>query len=98
MCIKIDKKNPISRALKVILIFKCCKTTGDSRLELARILQKNTGAGHEHSGNARLVRNIIERAVRRQAVRLMKKEHLTREDLILLMREDISELEFKGIS
>lgn len=29
---------------------------------------------HEHSGNARLVRNMIERAIRRQAVRLLEQK------------------------
>ncbi len=45
---------------------------------------------HEHSGNARLVRNMIERAIRRQAVRLLEqKGELSREDLMLITREDI---------
>lgn len=43
------------------------------------------------SGNARTVRNIIEQAIRRQAVRLLNKAVLTREDLILLEPEDLSE-------
>ncbi|OPZ70847.1 MAG: hypothetical protein BWY80_01433 [Firmicutes bacterium ADurb.Bin456] len=45
---------------------------------------------HEHSGNARLVRNMIERSIRRQAVRLLEqKGDLSREDLILIKKEDI---------
>jgi stage V sporulation protein K len=45
---------------------------------------------HEHSGNARLVRNMIERAIRRQAVRLLEqKGDLSREDLMLIIREDM---------
>jgi len=69
----------------------------EGRMELARILERNTGVGHEHSGNARLVRNIIERAIRRQAVRLIRKEKITREELIILTREDISENEFRPV-
>ncbi|MHB9093319.1 MAG: AAA family ATPase [Eubacteriales bacterium] len=60
-----------------------------AREALKRILELRTGKGYEHSGNARLVRNIIEKAMRRQAVRLVKKGDLTREDLILIMEEDI---------
>ncbi|WP_347490966.1 AAA family ATPase [Desulfoscipio sp. XC116] len=44
---------------------------------------------HEHNGNARLVRNLIERAMRVQAVRLMDRRGITREDLMALSREDI---------
>lgn len=44
---------------------------------------------HEHSGNARLVRNLIERAIRRQAVRLIhRRENLSREELMAIARED----------
>jgi len=44
---------------------------------------------HEQNGNARLVRNLIERAMRVQAVRLMDQQEITREDLLLLNRDDI---------
>jgi len=44
---------------------------------------------HEHSGNARLVRNLIERAIRRQAVRLLQKNcELSRDDLMVIKKED----------
>lgn len=43
-----------------------------------------------HSGNARLVRNLIERAIRRHAVRLKDKQVCTIEDLMTLMREDFT--------
>ncbi|KAB3534045.1 AAA family ATPase [Alkaliphilus pronyensis] len=42
-----------------------------------------------HSGNARLVRNIIEKAIRRQAVRLSNRENCTITDLMMLAREDL---------
>ena len=45
---------------------------------------------HVHSGNARLVRNLIERAIRRQAVRLLQNEsELSRSDLMAIKREDL---------
>lgn len=65
--------------------------TDGARKALKRIVELKTGKGHEHSGNARLVRNIIEKAMRRQAVRLVKKNEITRDDLILIEEADIEE-------
>lgn len=65
--------------------------TEGARKALKRIVELKTGKGHEHSGNARLVRNIIEKAMRRQAVRLVKKNELTRDDLIIIEQADIEE-------
>jgi stage V sporulation protein K len=65
--------------------------TDGARKALKRIIELKTGKGHEHSGNARLVRNIIEKAMRRQAVRLVNKNEITREDLILIEEADIEE-------
>lgn len=42
-------------------------------------------------GNARLVRNIIERAIRKQAVRVLNKINITKEDLITIDSIDIRE-------
>jgi len=67
----------------------------DYRLDLAArarlefLLTRRAEPGNEHSGGARLVRNIMERAIRRQAVRLVEKQHLSREELMLIRREDI---------
>lgn len=45
---------------------------------------------HEHSGNARMVRNVIEKAIRRQAARLVRKNcALSRDDLMTIVREDL---------
>ena len=40
-------------------------------------------------GNARYVRNMIEKSIRNQAVRLMKKQHVTKEELMTLRSEDL---------
>lgn len=40
-------------------------------------------------GNARYVRNMIEQSIRHQAVRLLQKRILNREDLMTLQREDL---------
>jgi len=63
--------------------------TAGAREELRLILERETRK-HEHSGNARLVRNLIERAIRRQAVRLVGMSELHRTQLLTLTREDVS--------
>jgi stage V sporulation protein K len=63
--------------------------TAGAREELRLTLERETRK-HEHSGNARLVRNLIERAIRRQAVRLVGSTNSHRSELLTLTREDIS--------
>lgn len=46
----------------------------------------------ENFGNARTIRNIIEKAIRRQAVRLIAKSNTTRQDLILIEPGDLTEV------
>ncbi len=70
------------------------RLTVDARLELRRILSDQLLHGHEHSGNARLVRNIIEKSIRRQAVRLFKKVEVSRDDLLTIIPVDFREGEF----
>jgi stage V sporulation protein K len=59
-----------------------------ARDELRLIIEAKSKK-HQHNGNARLVRNIIERSMRRQAVRLIDKQDITREDLMTITREDL---------
>lgn len=59
-----------------------------AREELRLILEKEA-ATHRHNGNARLVRNFIEKSIRQQAVRLVGKREVTREELMTITREDI---------
>lgn len=59
------------------------------REEMVKILDSQTRR-HEHSGNARLVRNLIERAMRHQAVRLVGGKNISREDLMTINKEDLS--------
>ncbi|HHV56675.1 MAG TPA: AAA family ATPase [Firmicutes bacterium] len=58
-----------------------------AREELLRQLQVTHN--FRHSGNARLVRNIIERAIRRQAVRLAGQISLSRDQLMAIERVDL---------
>jgi len=57
--------------------------------ELEKILRREVLGGHRYNGNARLVRNIIERAMRRQALRLVSKKNLSRRDLMSIEKEDL---------
>lgn len=59
-----------------------------AREELRFVLERETVA-HRHNGNARLVRNFIENSIRQQAVRLVKKKEITREELTIITREDV---------
>lgn len=46
-------------------------------------------SSHTNFANARLVRNMIEKAIRKQAVRLLKKRHYSTDDLMLITVKDI---------
>ena len=65
-------------------------------LRLRRLLQVRAHAG-PYSGNARWVRNLIERAVRRQAVRLVRRRRLTRDDLITLEASDFEDVKAPSV-
>ena len=66
-------------------------TEGASR-RLHDILEQKIRSGDPHLGNARMVRNLIERAIRRQAVRLVRRPHVSRNDLVLITEADIEEV------
>lgn len=61
----------------------------EAEQQLERLLRRQVLNGTAQFGNARLVRNIIETAVRRQALRLVNRPRLSREDLMLLRAEDL---------
>ena len=49
--------------------------------------------GHSDSrGNARTIRNMIEKAIRKQAVRLISNKQITRDDLMLIEPDDLLEV------
>lgn len=50
---------------------------------------------HPYAGNARLVRNMAEKAIRKQAVRLFKKPNSTRDELIQILPVDLTVEEIK---
>jgi hypothetical protein len=63
-----------------------------TRLALIRMLLPPVNRNEDNFGNARTVRNIIEKALRRQAVRLVAKGSLTREDLMVIEPDDLPEV------
>ena len=64
-----------------------------TRLALLRMLALPVSRDGGDFGNARTVRNIIEKALRRQAVRLVAQGNLTREQLMLIEPGDLPEVE-----
>jgi hypothetical protein len=67
--------------------------TVPTRLALLKLLTPPAGRSEENFGNARTVRNLIEKALRRQAVRLVAKTSLTREELMAIEPSDLPEVE-----
>ena len=63
----------------------------DVRKRLVEALAGGAGEVERPQGNARFVRNLIERTVRRQAVRLVSRKDCTREDLMTIERQDFEE-------
>lgn len=63
--------------------------SSEAGLALKNIVTLALQKAYEYNGNARLVRNIIEKAIRLQAVRLLEEESWTKEELILIKAEDI---------
>ncbi|HCC33682.1 MAG TPA: stage V sporulation protein K [Clostridiales bacterium] len=63
----------------------------EAHQELARRLEGewSRAGGPDNAGNARLVRNLIEQAMRRQASRLLAQERIMREDLLTITRADL---------
>lgn len=66
--------------------------TVQARLALLRMLNPPANSDDDNFGNARTVRNIIEKALRRQAVRLVAKTSLTREELMIIEPGDLPEV------
>ena len=56
---------------------------------LHKHLQEQINEKQPNFSNARLVRNIVERAIRRQALRLVDKRLYSRDELMLIHREDL---------
>ncbi|MHB8126841.1 MAG: AAA family ATPase [Desulfitobacteriaceae bacterium] len=61
----------------------------ETKETLRRVLQ-NLLHSHPYAGNARLIRNLVEKMIRKQAVRLFQRPSSSREELIQILPEDLS--------
>lgn len=59
-----------------------------AKLAFKRMLQDMCSV-HPYEGNARMVRNIVEKAIRKQAVRLYGRKDLSRNDLMSIIEADL---------
>nr|WP_242854350.1 AAA family ATPase [Oxobacter pfennigii] len=73
---------------KIMVEKRQYKLSPDAIRRIRAILDSKSQSNDYRLGNARLVRNIVEAAIRKQAVRLVNKPNISREDLISLKGED----------
>jgi stage V sporulation protein K len=66
--------------------------SSEAKMVLLRTLNAPPYCKTEIFGNARAIRNLIEKGIRRQAVRLITKPHISREELMLLSASDLTEV------
>jgi len=64
------------------------RLSAEAERTLSDLVAKKLAEGTRNAGNARLVRNVIEAAIRRQAVRLVPQPELTRDELMTIESED----------
>ena len=62
-----------------------------ARMKLEVILREYIAFGYLQTGNARMVRNMIEKSIRKQAYRLVSQNALSRDNLITISADDICE-------
>ena len=95
--IKIEFKDyTLNELIKISKIFvekREYKMSTDAKKKITLLLQKKIENSDYRMGNARLVRNIVEMAIRKQAVRLVDKKVISRDDLITLKGEDFFDVE-----
>ena len=81
--------NELLQIAKIMLSQRQYHMTEEAEEKLFNYIEKNVVLGHRYSGNARLVRNLIEKAIRQQAVRLMPIANTTREQLLTIEAIDL---------
>lgn len=86
------EKNELMEIAEQICKKREYRLSTEARATLLKLLTPPPAGSDTHFGNARAARNIIEKAIRRQAVRLISKSQLTREDLMILETADMTEV------
>ncbi|MCF6093120.1 stage V sporulation protein K [Microaerobacter geothermalis] len=66
------------------------KLSPKAKFMLKKQIQKEIDDSYHHFSNARFVRNIIEKSIRNQAVRLIREKNQSREDLMMITPQDIN--------
>lgn len=67
--------------------------TGRSRWRLQQVLMEFSRSKHPYSGNARFVRNLVEKSIRLQALRLIDRGNLLRKELVTIQENDLPDPE-----
>ncbi len=62
-----------------------------ARRKMFRLIEELKACNQENFGNARTIRNLIEKSIRKQAVRLVNKNHISRTELMEIIEEDLVE-------
>lgn len=66
--------------------------TEEANTNIKEIINKAVNTKTENFGNARYVRNLFEKAIENQAVRLAIQPTISRKDLITITDKDVAEL------
>lgn len=69
--------------------------TKEAEMKLETTIRNALSFGHKYDGNARLVRNIVEKSIRAQAKRIIKSDILSRRQLIFIEACDITAYHYK---
>lgn len=67
--------------------------TGRSRWKLQQALIEFCRNKHPYSGNARFVRNLVEKSIRLQALRLVDRDSLIRKELVTIQENDLPDID-----
>ncbi len=86
------RPDELAAIARLMLAERQYRLGSDAEEQLVRILEHRASGWHENAGNARMVRNLMERTIRRQAVRLVQHgAPLSRDDLMTLVAADLDE-------
>ncbi len=85
-------QNELMKIAEKMCLQRQYQLSDEAKLLLLKRLLSPKEQEDNHFGNARTVRNMIEKAIRKQAVRLITKSHITREELMLLEIADLTEV------
>lgn len=80
--------NELIKISEIMVEKRQYKLSIDAKRKIISMLEKKIESNDYRMGNARLVRNIVETAIRKQAVRLVNKKIILRDDLITLKGDD----------